>query len=196
MKQWIPCMAVMAAMVSFPASADDAAPPKSNTLVVYYSYSGNTELVATTLADSIKADVLEIEDARRPSEDEAYTAGRNAATQGAAWPVKPFNQDLSGYDRIFIGYPVWYGMPPPAINAFIEQVDLHDKRVVVFVTMNSGGHNRAIRAMTEKISARGGTVAASFSVRAGAVTPDDIVNQTRGIASQYQNKAPTEELRN
>ena len=154
-------------------------------LVVYYSFTGNTELVAKTLAGIIKADLLKIEDTVKPSKDEAYSSGKEAATQGKSWPVKPFNKDLSGYDRIFVGCPVWFGMPTPEFNAFVEQVDFSGKQVVVFVTLGGGSQDKAIKTMTEKIAAKGGKVVSSFYVRTKAVSKDDIVTKAKEIAKQY-----------
>jgi len=154
-------------------------------LVVFYSYTGNTELVGKTLAEILKVDVIKIEDIERPSKEQAYGAGREASTQGKSWPVKPFNKDISSYDRIFVGCPVWFGMPTPELNAFIEQVDFTGKQVVVFVTLGGGGPDKAIKAMTEKITAKGGKVVSSFFVKTKAVSKDDIVNKAKEISKQY-----------
>ena len=165
------------------AKAEEKAQIKN--LIVFYSYTGNTELVGKTLAEILKADVIKIEDITRPSKDEAYGAGREASIQGKSWPVKPFNKDISGYDRIFVGCPVWFGMPTPELNAFIEQVDFTGKQVVVFVTLGGGGPDKAIKAMTEKITAKGGKVVSSFFVKTKAVSKDDIVNKAKEISKQY-----------
>jgi len=172
------------------AAAEDALAPPAKSLVAYYSFSGKTELVAQTLAESLHADLLRIEDETKPTEDEAYGIGRDAAVAGKSWPIQPFNADVSGYGRVHVGFPVWFGMPPPAINAFLEQVDLGGKEVVVFATMNSGGHNRAIHAATCKIAAKGAKVVASFSVRTGSAPDGEIVQKARdaiaGLPPQSQ----------
>ena len=170
------------------AKAEEKAQMKN--LVVFYSYTGNTELVGKTLAEIIKADVIKIEDAARPSKFKAYTSGSIAAIQGKSWPVKPFRADLSCYDRIFAGFPVWAGMPPPEFNAFVEQANFTGKQVVVFVTMGSGGQNKAIKAMTDKITAKGGKVVSSFYVKTGGVSKDDIVNKAKEISRQYSQPVP------
>jgi len=189
MKKLFGGLVLLAAMIGLfsviaaKAEEKQAAPMKN--LVVYYSYTGNTELVGKTLAEILKADVIKIEDVERPSKERAYGAGREASTQGKSWPVKPFNKDLSGYDRIFVGCPVWFGMPTPEFNAFVEQVDFNGKQVVVFVTLGGGSQDKAIKAMTEKIAAKGGKVVSSFSVSTKTGTKDDIVNKTKEISKQY-----------
>ena len=76
-------------------------------------------------------------------------------------------------------------MPTPELNAFIEQVDFTGKQVVVFVTLGGGGPDKAIKAMTDKITAKGGKVVSSFFVRTKAVSKDDIVNKAKEISKQY-----------
>ncbi len=160
------------------------------TLAAYYSYSGCTERVARALAESLGADLAAIEDLERPSKIRAYTAGCLAARQGKAWPVKPVAADLAHYDRVVVGCPVWAGMPPPAFNAFADQAAWTGRSVVVFVTMAQGGHTTAIRAMTDRITARGGTVVSSFSVKTGRRTPDELAAAAREIARQIQAPGP------
>jgi flavodoxin len=158
---------------------------KMKTLVVYYSYSGKTEVVAKELSESIKADILKIEDVSKPSMFKAYTSGAIAARKGKPWPIKPFTTDLTGYDRIFIGCPVWFGMPAPEINAFIDQADLKDKQIVVFVTMGGSMAEGALKALTAKIAAKSGKIVSSFSVKTGMMKNDDLIFKTREIAKQY-----------
>ncbi len=160
------------------SAAEENQPARMKNLVVYYSFSGNTELAANTLAECIEADIIKLEDVKKPSRDEAYKAGKDASLQGKAWPIKPFNKDLSGYDRVFVGCPVWFGMPTPEFNAFVEQVDFSGKQVVVFVTLGGGSPDKAIKTMTEKIEAKGGKIASSFFVRTKNASTNDIVNKT------------------
>jgi len=178
-------VSLVGALNEIAAKADEppAAPKKD--LIVYYSYTGNTELVAKTLAGILNADVIGIEDVTKPTQDQAYREGKTASLEGKAWPIKPFNTDWSGYNRIFVGSPVWFGRPTPEFNAFIEQVRLTGQSVVVFVTLGGGSPDSAIQAMTRQVTAQGGTVVSSFFVRTAKVTKDDIVARTTEIAKSY-----------
>jgi len=158
---------------------------KMKDLVVYYSLTGNTELVAKTLADSIKADIIKIEDEQTISKTKAYTSGSIAAKQGKSWTIKPFNADFAGYDRIFVGSPVWFGMPTPEINACIEKSNFSGKQVVIFVTMGGSGADGAIKAMSQKITAKGGKIISSFSIKTGMAKKDVIITKTKEVARQY-----------
>ena len=189
MKKLICGLVLLASMICLfsviAAKAEERQAAKMKNLVVYYSYTGNTELAAKTLAEILQADVIKIEDVTRPTKDEAYSTGKEAAIQGKSWPVKPFHKDLSGYDRIFVGCPVWFGMPTPEFNAFVEQVNFSGKQVVVFVTLGGGSPDKAIKTMTEKITAKGGKVVSSFYVRTKAASKEDIVNKAKEISKQY-----------
>ncbi len=189
MKKLIIGLVMLAAMIgpfSMMTAKADETQATMKSLIIYYSWSGNTELVSKTLAEIIKADVIKLEDVAKPSKEEAFSSGKDAAQQGKSWPIKSVKTDLTGYERIFIGSPVWFGMPAPAFNAFIEQVDFKGKSVVVFVTLGGGSPDTAIKAMTEKVTAKGGKVVSSFHVRTKNVTKDDMVKKAKEIASQYQ----------
>ncbi|KRK78648.1 flavodoxin [Companilactobacillus nodensis] len=45
--------------------------------------------------------------------------------------------NLDNYDKIYLGYPTWYGQPPMIINSFFDKFDLDDKTVVPFSTSGS-----------------------------------------------------------
>ena len=47
--------------------------------------------------------------------------------------------DLSAYDTVFIGYPIWYGYEPMIIRTFLESYDFSGKTVIPFVTHGGGG---------------------------------------------------------
>jgi flavodoxin len=190
MKKVVCGLALLASVLCVPgvmvAEAEEPQPAPMKSLVVYYSYTGNTKLVAKTLADTLKADVAEIEDVTRPTSDQAYGAGEGASREGKSWPIKPFKTDLSGYSRIFVGCPVWFGMPTPQFNAFVEQVSFTGKQVVVFVTLGGGRPEKAIQTMTEKVTAKGGKVVSSFFVKTKDVTKDSIAAKAKEIAKPYQ----------
>ena len=158
---------------------------KPRDLVVFYSYTGKTALVGKTLADLLKAEAVRIEDVERPSRERAYGAGREASLKGEYWPIRPVEADVARYDRVFLGCPVWFGLPPPPFNAFLEQVNLTGKQVVVFVTLGGGAYDKAIQALTDKAAARGGRVVASFHVRTQSVSDDALIAKASELARQY-----------
>lgn len=159
---------------------------KMKTLVVYYSYTGNTELVANTVAAEIGADTLKLEDAEKHGKLKVYFAGSFAAMGGKSWPIKTVNVLLKDYDRVFIGAPVWAGKAAPEINAYIEQAELQGKSVVLFVTMGGNESAKAIQDLTAKVEIKGAKVVSSFSVKTGGVKKDGIAAKAKEAARQYK----------
>ena len=180
---------LLSAFVFFNVVSSARAEEKEGTmkkLIVYYSYTGKTEIAAKILAAECGADTLKIEDVERPSKFKAYTSGCVAARKGALWPIKAVNINISGYDQIFIGAPVWAWRAAPEINTFIDQTDFTGKSVVLFVTMGGSDPETALKAMTAQIEAKGGKVVSSFSIKTGGVTNDNIVAKAKEIAAQYK----------
>ena len=113
------------------------------TLVAYFSATGTTEAVAKDLAEVTGATLYEI----KP--EVKYTAAdldwRNQASRSSV-EMKDKNsrpafvkdlKDADSYERIFIGFPVWWYTAPTIINTFIEAYGFEGKTVIFFAT--SGG---------------------------------------------------------
>lgn len=156
------------------------------TLVVYYSYSGMTELVAKSMAAELKGDILKIEDVTKLSKLKVYVSGAFAARKGSSWPIKPIPVDLGNYTRIFIGAPIWWGRVAPEINAFIDQVNLTGKAVIVFVTMGGSNPEEALKALAARAEAKGGKVVSSFSVKTGGAKKEEVAAKAKEIAQKYK----------
>lgn len=112
-------------------------------LVAYFSAEGTTKKAAEALAGEIGADLFEIEPA------EAYTKADLDWTDSSSRSTvemknKSFRPeiikktlDLSEYDTIFVGFPIWWYVAPTIINTFGESYNFSGKTVVPFAT--SGG---------------------------------------------------------
>ena len=110
------------------------------TLVIFYSYSGNTKAIAMKLAAGKSADIAEIKDIRRPGKLKAYVGGILAVIRGRTWPIRPLNVDWAAYDRIILLSPVWADNPVPAVMAALEQLP-EGKTVAVKLVSMSGKSN-------------------------------------------------------
>ena len=112
-------------------------------IVIYYSYGGNTRKIAKKVADVTGADLAEI-DTVKPytgSYNEVVDQGQREVNRGFCQEIKPFNVDLKQYDSIILGTPVWWYTFAPAMNSFLQNVNLSGKSVYPFAT-NGGwiGH--------------------------------------------------------
>jgi flavorubredoxin len=181
-------VSIFAVAVFFGSNAGSAEKKeaKMKTAIAYYSYTGNTESAAQALAKELGADLIKVEDVERPSTFRAYVLGAFAARKGKSWPIKPISSDLSGYNRIFIGAPIWWGKCAPEINTYIDQADLTGKSVVVFVTMGGSDPKEALDALTARAAAKGGKVVSSFSINTGRIKKEEIQVKAAEIAAQYK----------
>ena len=125
------------------------------TLVVYFSATGNTQAVAQTIADTLGAEIYQIVP-EQPYTDEDLNwnvADSRVNVEHEDPSVRPAIAggvpDLSGYDTIFIGYPLWWREAPNIVWNFVESADLSGKTVIPFCT-----------SMSDDIGSSGDTLAA------------------------------------
>lgn len=157
------------------------------TLVVYYSLTGKTEVVAQALARELGADLRRVEDAEPRAPSWWFmVSGSMGALRGAQAPIKPIDTSLQAYERVFVGSPVWAGSPSSPINAFIAQADFSGKQVVLFMTMGGKDAAPALRKMSERIEQKGGRITGSFALSSGEVTNEALAAQVREIAQRYR----------
>lgn len=117
----------------------------SRTLVAFFSASGTTKRAAESLADAIGADLYEIrpaipytaadlnwQDRRSRSSVEMNDPASRPALAGP-------EADVSSYDRIFLGFPIWWYTAPHIIRTFLESYDFTGKTIVLFATSGSSG---------------------------------------------------------
>lgn len=106
-------------------------------LVVYYSLSGQTKKIAEFIAAQTKADIYEI------TVTEPYTSPSVYAKSKKELDSKQYPQlaaelpDLSAYDVIFVGGPVWWYTMATPLFSFLEKADFAGKKVVPFSTQGS-----------------------------------------------------------
>ena len=112
-------------------------------IVIFYSYGGNTRQVAEKIAAVIGADTVEIETVKpySGSYDHVVAQGKEEVNSGFQPELKPIDIDLSMYDTVILGTPVWWYTFSPAMNTFLHREDLVGKSVYPFAT-NGGwiGH--------------------------------------------------------
>lgn len=122
---------------------------KSNapkTLVLYYSLTSNTKAVAEEIANRLGADIEEIVCVNPYDTNFQACIQRcmQEREQCVTPDIQPVKADLSQYDIIFIGYPVWFGTYAPPVAKFLNNVDLSGKKIVPFCTFGSGGLESSI----------------------------------------------------
>ena len=116
------------------------------TLVLYYSLTGNTKVVAEEIANRLGADIEEIVCVNPYDTNFQACIQRcmQEREQGVIPDIQPVKADLSQYDIIFIGYPVWFGTYAPPVAKSLLNEDLSGKKIVPFCTFGSGGLESSI----------------------------------------------------
>ena len=114
---------------------------EAKTLVAYYSLTGNTQKAAEAVAKATGADIYQIELVTPyPAEykDQVELAKKELA-EGIMPPIKPWPENITEYDVVFIGSPVWLGTMSTPVRTFLATGVLKGKTVIPFVTHGGGG---------------------------------------------------------
>lgn len=117
------------------------------TLVIYYSAEGHTKKIAEQIAENLQADLFEIAPAEPYTEDDLNWMDSNSRCTREYDDPKLRNIALastevpnwSDYDRIIIGYPIWWGITAWPVNSFVKTQDFSGKTVIPFCTSHSSG---------------------------------------------------------
>lgn len=127
----------------------------SKTLVVFFSRSGNTELMARKIAEIKQAHLLPIQSNRNKIGFRGWIEALQDARKTTA-EITPTKIDLSAYDTIYIGSPIWLYSPTPTIFQFVKNNDFTNKKVILFNSMNSKFEQKYIDEFKEIIEQNGG----------------------------------------
>ena len=122
-------------------------------LVLYYSETGSTKTVAVELQKQLGADIESIECVKPYSGNFQETIQRGQREmQGGQWPeLKALKSNLSKYDVIFLGYPIWFGTYANPIQTLVRNNDFAGKTIVPFCTFGSGGLNTSSDALKKAL---------------------------------------------
>ena len=113
----------------------------SKTLIVYFSWSNNTETMANYIHDRIGGDIERIEPVEAYPEDYNETADlAKAQRDNNERPAfKELQYNPEDYDTIFIGYPIWWYELPMIMRTFLDTYDLSGKTLIPFNTHEGSG---------------------------------------------------------
>ena len=116
-----------------------------NKLVAYFSASGVTGSVAEKLADEIGADLFEIVPEKPyTNADLDWQNSRSRSSvemkdRNARPAIASKIDDVSRYDVIFVGFPIWWYREPSIVDTFMEAYDFSGKTIVPFATSGGSG---------------------------------------------------------
>ncbi|MFH1189878.1 MAG: flavodoxin [Candidatus Omnitrophota bacterium] len=130
-----------------------------NTLITYYSFSGNTEKVANIFAGKLKVKGEVVVQRLKPV-DEITSFGaqcRAAFTKKRAELAPGIDFDSSPFELVVLASPIWAFAPVPAMNSYLDKVNgLHGKRVIIVLTSGSGlGVGKCFKNIRQMLQGKG-----------------------------------------
>ena len=142
----------------------------SNTLVVYFSRSGNTRVVAGLIQRALAADLFEIKPATPYPEEYLATveqAGPEERDRGSrSRRLAAMVPDLARYDTVYLGFPIWGETAPSLMRSFLcGHMTSSNKTLVPFITHGGYGCGKK-SGRARQPCAEGATAASSFSMQA------------------------------
>jgi flavodoxin len=126
------------------------------TIVAYFSATGTTAKAAIKIAEEVSADLYEIQP------ETPYTAAdldwqdvKSRSTlemkdRDFRPPIADRSFDFSGYDTIYVGFPIWWYTAPTIINTFFEAYDLSGKKIILFATSGGSTIDMALRELSQQ----------------------------------------------
>ena len=109
-------------------------------LIIYYSHTGNTKYIAEKIKEKTGGDLFEIQTVKTyPSQYSALTEEAKRELQEGDLPaLKKGPPNMSSYDLILVGGPVWWYTVATPVMSFLKQADFAGKKVSAFCTHEGG----------------------------------------------------------
>ena len=155
------------------------------TLITYYSFSGNTDRVARIFAEKLKAKGEVVLQRLKPADEITGFAAqcRAAFTRKRADITGEVKYDVSPFDLIILGCPVWAFAPVPAMNSYLDKLNgINGKKVVILLTSGSGiGVKKCFKNIADVLRSKGAASVEEINI------PDRKQGDTSFIASTISN---------
>jgi flavodoxin len=119
------------------------------TLVVYYSRTGNTKMIAEAIAGSLNSDIEEIVDHENRSGIIGYIKSGYQTSRDKIPVIDDINHDLSKYDLVVVGTPVWAGKMSVPVKAFLKKNMDKIPLLACFCTCGRSGIEGTLNGMAE-----------------------------------------------
>ncbi|WP_304508043.1 flavodoxin family protein [Anaerotignum sp.] len=124
-----------------------------STLIVFFSFEGNTKFISETIAKTMNADTMELKISKEyPKKGFGkYFWGGKSVIFGEKPELINDRIDLSRYETILIGTPVWAGSYSPPIKTFLEEYRIQGKRIALFASHGGGGAKKCFAKLKDAL---------------------------------------------
>jgi len=138
--------------------------------IVYFSLSGRTKFLAQSLADALKPEGFTVKVTPLKTPDTGSFL-KNCISALMKKKVRfEYIPEIKTSEIVFLGSPVWAFDITPAMRTFLEDVDLKEKKVFLFMTYGSGkGKDRAMNNFRNLVEQKGGKVIGTADIRGRSV---------------------------
>jgi len=144
-------------------------------LIIYHTRTGNTEKAGKLIGSIMSSRGVQVSFEKiNPLKEEGYLKSMMMAIFKREVPILNTNLDVSGYDLIVIGSPVWgWNITPPVNSYFQDITGINEKRIAAFTTMYGFGGERVVKNLFSQFIKMGGKLAAQVGL-----TKKDILNES------------------
>ena len=124
---------------------DEGDDDMSKILVAYFSATGTTKRVAQQMAKRLDCDLYEIKPKVPYTDADLNWMDKNSRStlemkdKSSRPEIVKDGFDISGYDKILLGFPVWWYTAPTIINTFLESHNFQNKEIVIWATSGGSG---------------------------------------------------------
>ena len=137
----------------------------NDTLLVYYSFEGNTAYAAERIAELMPMDVRRLHVEKEPPKNglKKFFLGGKSALFREDPGLQPVSVNVNDYYDIILAFPVWAGTYPPAIEAFLTAHPFFRKNVYLVACSGSGNGKGACDRLADRL--KGNTVLGTISLK-------------------------------
>jgi flavodoxin len=149
-------------------------------LIVYYSFSKNTQKLANEIARQIGGEARELIPKKAYSFDynTAAKEARNEILRGYCPELESGNESIDDYDIVFIGTPNWFKSIAPPVRTFLQNHEFAEKTIIPFCTHGGGGFGEIENEI--KLECRDAKILPGIAVL-GSAGPEHISDWLKGI---------------
>ncbi len=149
-------------------------------IIVYYSWVGNTQSVANCIQKQTGFSQRRIEEKTERKKGKIMMPAMGAFF-GLKSGIKPMDFKFEGYENVFLGAQVWAGKTTPAINTFLSKAKFDGKKVWLFITKADDKlPQNVIDSITDRIEKKGGRImdSVSFTTKIDTVISEEDIKDT------------------
>ena len=124
--------------------------PDKKVLVVYFSATGNTKMVAEKLAKAANAHIYDIKPLNPYTKADLDWTNPNSRSsiemknRKSRPEIIDDKLTVNDYDVIFLGFPIWWYVAPTIVNTFLEKYDFSNKTIILFGTSGGSGFGKTV----------------------------------------------------